>query len=117
MGAWNQESLANSFNTMALTSQVVTNGVTRSGASNHTTSFYRPSSIIIGNRLALLVTSVGGSVLSSPFYLNTILVTPDTIEKIMRLLFHNWQFVFHEVGPIWPFHDGSFYGEHDHQVQ
>jgi hypothetical protein len=38
MGAWDQQSLANSFNTMALTPSAVTNWVVDSSASNHTTS-------------------------------------------------------------------------------
>jgi hypothetical protein len=75
MGAWDQQSLANSFSTIALALPAVTNWVADSSASNHTTSdagnltsvhpptSTDPSSIIVGNGLALLVTSVGDSVL------------------------------------------------------
>jgi hypothetical protein len=73
------------------TPSAVTDWVTNSGASKHTTSdvnnltFVRPptstdpSSIIIGNRLALSVTSVRDSTLFGPFYLNNVLFTPDII--------------------------------------
>jgi hypothetical protein len=67
MGAWDQQSLANSFNTMALTPLMITDWVAYSDASNHTTSdagsltsihpptFTDPSSIVVGNRSALSV--------------------------------------------------------------
>jgi hypothetical protein len=76
---------------MVLTLPAVTDWVTDSGASSHTTSdagnltsvhpptFTNPSSIVVGNGSALLVTSVGDSALLDPFYLNNILVTPDII--------------------------------------
>jgi hypothetical protein len=95
---WDQQSLANSFNTMALTPPVFTNYATDSGASNHTTSdagnltsvrpptFTDPSSIIIGNRLALPATLVGDSALPGPFYLNNALVTPDIIKNLFIYL-------------------------------
>jgi hypothetical protein len=38
MGSWDQQLLANSFNTMALVPPVVTDWVADFGASNHTTS-------------------------------------------------------------------------------
>jgi hypothetical protein len=38
-----------------------------------------PSSIIVGIRSILPVTSVGETVLPGPFYLNNVLVTPDII--------------------------------------
>jgi hypothetical protein len=97
MGAWDQQSLANSFNIMALTRLAVTDWVTDSGASNHTTSdtsnltsvhpptFTNPSSIIVGNGLALPVTLVGDSALPGPFYLNNVLVTPDIIQNILSI--------------------------------
>jgi hypothetical protein len=78
--------LGNSFYTM----------VADSGSSNYTTSdagnlifaypphINDPSSIIVGNRSSLLVTSVDDMVLPRPFYLNYILVTPD-IFKIFYL--------------------------------
>jgi hypothetical protein len=91
MDVWDQQSLANSFSTMALTPPAVTDRVVDSSASNHTTSdadnltSVRPptstdhSSIIVGNGSALPVTKVGDSALPSPFYLNNVLVTPDII--------------------------------------
>jgi hypothetical protein len=101
-GVWDQQSLTNSFITMALTPPVVTDWVTDSGASNHITSdagnltsvrpptFTDPSSIIIGNGSALSITSVGDSALPGPFYLNNILITPDIIQKkfICSSLYH-----------------------------
>jgi hypothetical protein len=74
---WDQQSLMNSFSAMALTPPVVTDWVADSGTSNHTTSdagnltsdcsptSTDPSSIIVGNGLALPVTSVGDSALPS----------------------------------------------------
>jgi hypothetical protein len=91
MGAWDQQSLANSFNTMALTPSAVTNCVADSDTSNHTTSdtgnltsvrpptFTDPSSIVVGNGSAFPVTSVGDSALPGLFCLNNVLVTPDII--------------------------------------
>jgi hypothetical protein len=52
-----------------------------------------PSSIVIGNGSALPVTLVGDSALPSPFYLNTILVTSDIIQKLLsvrRFTTDNW---------------------------
>jgi hypothetical protein len=69
MGAWDQQSLANSFSTMALTPSAVIDWVAYSGASNHATSDVGnlisvhppnstdPSSIIVGNESAIPVTS------------------------------------------------------------
>jgi hypothetical protein len=100
-GAWDQQSLANSFNTMALTPLAVINWVADSSASSHTTSdvgnltsvrpptFIDPSSIVIGNGLVLLVTSVGDSALTSPFYLNNIIVTPDIINFFICSSFYH----------------------------
>jgi hypothetical protein len=97
MGAWDQQSLANFFSTIALTPLAVIDWVADSGASNHTTSdvgnltsvhpptFIDPSSIVVGNGSALPVTSVGDSALSSPFYLNNLLVTLDIIQNILSV--------------------------------
>jgi hypothetical protein len=94
-GVSDQQSLTNSFNTMALTPPTVTDWVTDSGASNHTTSdagnltcvhpptFTDPSSIVVGNGSALSVTSVGDSALLDPFYLNNVLVTPDIVQNLL----------------------------------
>jgi hypothetical protein len=104
-GAWNQQSLANSFSTMALTPPVVTDWVTDSDASDHTTSDVGnlssvrpststdPSSIVVGNGSALPVTSVGDSALPGLFYLNNVLVTPDIIQNLLsvhRFTTDNW---------------------------
>jgi hypothetical protein len=76
-----------------------------SGASNHTTSdvgnltyihpphLNDPSSIIVGNRSSLSVTSVGDMALLSLFYLNNVLFTPDIIQNILsvhRFTTDNW---------------------------
>jgi hypothetical protein len=75
------------------------------GASNHTTSdvgnltYIRPphindpSSIIVGNRSSLSVTSVGETTLFGLFYLNNVLVTPDIIQNLLsirRFTTDNW---------------------------
>jgi hypothetical protein len=97
-----------SFNTMALTPLAVTDWVIDFDASNHTTSnsgnltsihlptSSDPSSIIIGNRLALPITSIGDSALRSLFYLNNIFNTPDIIQKLLhvhRFTTDNWCFM------------------------
>jgi hypothetical protein len=80
---------------MALTPSAVTNWVMDSSASNHITSdagnltsvhpptFTDPLSIVVGNRSALPVTSVGDPALSDLFYLNHVLVTPDIIQNLL----------------------------------
>jgi hypothetical protein len=90
---------------MAFTPPTITNWVTDSDASNHTTSdagnltsvhpstSTDPSSIIVGNGLALQVTSVGDSALLGPFYLNNVLVTPNIIQNLLsvhRFTTDNW---------------------------
>jgi hypothetical protein len=105
MGTWDQQSLANSFNTMALTPLAVTDWVTDSGTSNHTTSYagnltsIRPptftnhSSIIVGNGSALPITLVGDLAVPGSFYLNNVLVTPDIIQNLLsvhRFTTDNW---------------------------
>jgi hypothetical protein len=97
MGAWDQQSLANSFSTMALTPSAVTDWVVDSGASNHTTSNVGnlssvrpptstdPSSIVLGNGSALPIISVGDSALPGPFYLNNVLVTPNIIQNLLSV--------------------------------
>jgi hypothetical protein len=71
--------------------------VANSDAMHHTTpsvsniSTPRPlnssnsSSIIIGNGYSLLITSVGDSVLSGPFYLNNILIAPDMVQNLLSV--------------------------------
>jgi hypothetical protein len=44
-----------------------------------------PSSIVVGNGSSLPVTSVGDTVLSGQFYLNNVLVTPDTIKNLLSV--------------------------------
>jgi hypothetical protein len=96
-GRVDQQSMVNSFRTMALTPPVVTNLVADSGASNHSTSDVGnltsvhsptstdPSSIIIDNGSALSVTSVGDSALFGPFYLNNVLVTSDITQNLLSV--------------------------------
>jgi hypothetical protein len=94
--SWDQQSLVNSFNTMSLqTPPSFMEWVVDSGASNHTTpdpgnislfqppNPYIPSSIIVGNRSDLIVTSISDTVLHGPFYLNNVLVTPDIIQNLL----------------------------------
>jgi hypothetical protein len=80
---------------MALTPPVVTDWVTDLEASNHNTSYAGnltyvhpppstdPSSIIVDNGSALLITSVGDSTLPIPFDFNNVLVTPDIIQNLL----------------------------------
>jgi hypothetical protein len=88
-----QQSLTNSFNTMALTPPpTIQDWVADLGASHHSTpsagnishprtlTSFSPSSIIVGNGFTLPITSVGDSVLSGPFYLNNILLAPDLVQ-------------------------------------
>jgi hypothetical protein len=74
----------------------ITDWVTDSGASNHTSSagnlpYVRPplptdlSSIIVANGSSLLVTSAGNITLPGPFYLNNVLVTPDIIQNLLSV--------------------------------
>jgi hypothetical protein len=105
MDAWDLQLLVNTVNTMALTPPAVTNWVTDSDTSNHTTSdagnltsvrpptSTDPSSIIIGNGSTLSVTSVGDAALPDPFYLNNVLVTHDIIQNLLsvhRFTTENW---------------------------
>jgi hypothetical protein len=105
MGSWDQQSLVNSFSTMSMVPPTVIDWVVNSGASNHTTSdvgnltyichplINDPSSIIVGNRSSLPVTSVGDMTLPGPFYLNNVLVTPDIIQNLLsvhRFTNDNW---------------------------
>jgi hypothetical protein len=83
---------------MALTPPAVTDWVADSDFSKQTTldadnltsvhppTSTDPSSIIVGNILALSVTLVGDSAILSPFYLNNIYVTPDIIQNILSVL-------------------------------
>jgi hypothetical protein len=105
--------LDNSFNTTALTPSAVTEWVTDSSASNHTTldvgnltsvhppTSTDPSSIVVGNGSTLPVTSVGDSALPGPFYLNNVLVTPDIIQNLLSVRHFtpdNWRTI--EFGPF-----------------
>jgi hypothetical protein len=96
-GSWDQQSLANFFNTMIMVPPVVTDWMTDSDASNHTTSnagnltsihlahINDPSSIIVGNRSSVPVTSVGDTTLFSSFYLNNVLVISDIIQNLLSV--------------------------------
>jgi hypothetical protein len=104
-GVWDQQPLANSFSTMALTPPTVIDWVADSGTSNHTTSdagnltsvrpptSTDPSSIIVGNGSTLPITLAGDLALPSPFYLNNVLVTLDIIQNLIsvrRFTTDNW---------------------------
>jgi hypothetical protein len=102
------------FNTMTMVPPAVTDWVADSGASNHTSSdagnltsvrpshINDPSSIIMGNRSSLPVTSVGDTTLHDSFYLNNVLVTPDIIQNLLsvhRFTTDNWcSMEFHLFG-------------------
>jgi hypothetical protein len=105
--SWDQQSLTNSFSTMALDPPPtsVQDWVADSGATHHTTpsignistlcplASSNPSSIVIGNGSSLLITSVGDSVLPEPFYLNNILLAPDMVQDTLfvhRFTTDNW---------------------------
>jgi hypothetical protein len=90
---------------MTMVPPVVTDWVTDSDASNHTTSSVgnlssvrppvptNPSSMIVGNRSSLLVALEGNTALFNPFYLNNILVTPNIIQNhlsVRHFTTDNW---------------------------
>jgi hypothetical protein len=97
---WDQQSLTNSFRTMALQppQNSVNDWVADSGASHHTTpsvgnisnprplNSTSPSSIVVGNGSTLPFTSVGDSVIPGPFYLNNILLAPDIVQSLLSVL-------------------------------
>jgi hypothetical protein len=97
MGSWDQQSLANSYNTIDMVPPAVTNWVANPSTSNHTTSdagnlssvrpshIIDPSSIIVGNGSSLPATSVGDTALPSLFYLNNVLVTHDIIQNLLSV--------------------------------
>jgi hypothetical protein len=82
---------------MNLTPQAVTDWVADFSVSNYTTldignltsvhppTSTDPSSIIVDNGSALLVTSVRDSTLLGPFYLNNVLVTYDIIQNLLSV--------------------------------
>jgi hypothetical protein len=82
---------------MVIVPPVVIDWVADSDACNHTISdagnltsvcpshVNDPSSIIMGNRSSLPVTSVGDMTLLGPFYLNNVLVTPDIIQNLLSI--------------------------------
>jgi hypothetical protein len=93
---WVQQSLANSFNTMALhpPPTSVQDWVADFDATHHTTpsvgnistlrplNSLNPSSIVVGNGSSLPITSVGDLFLPRPFYLNNILLAPDIVQSL-----------------------------------
>jgi hypothetical protein len=95
--SWDQQSLANSFSTMALhpPPTSVQDWVTDSSVTHHTTPSVgnistpcpldssNPLSIVVGNGSSLSITSVGDSVLPGPFYLNDILLAPDMVQSLL----------------------------------
>jgi hypothetical protein len=97
--SWDQQSLANSFSSMALhpPPTLVQDWVVDSGAMHHTTpsvgnistlrplASSNPSSIVVGNDSSLLITSIGDSVLPGPFYLNNIFLAPDMVQSILSI--------------------------------
>jgi hypothetical protein len=49
----------------------------------HPPTLTDPSSIVVGNGSAILITSIGDSALLGPFYLNNVLVTLDIIQNLL----------------------------------
>jgi hypothetical protein len=99
-GSWNQDSLAQSFNTMTLTSPAQSEWYADSGAGSHMTadagnlsnisppSSYTPSSIIVGNGAHLPVTAIGSHTFSFPYLnlvLNDVLVSPHIIKNLISI--------------------------------
>jgi hypothetical protein len=104
---WGQQSLMNSFSTMALQPphNSVNDWVAYSGALHHTThsvsnisnphplNSTSPSSIVVGNGSTLPVTSIGNLVIPGPFYLNNILLARDIVQNLLsvhRFTTNNW---------------------------
>jgi hypothetical protein len=97
--SWDQQSLANSFSSMALhpPPTSVQDWVADSDATHHTTpsvgnisTFHHlassnPSSIVVGNASSLPITSVGDLVLLGPFYLNNILLAPNMVQSLISI--------------------------------
>jgi hypothetical protein len=107
MAGWDQQSLTNSFDTMALQPPPtsVHDWIAYYGTLHHTTPFasnisksqplnsFSPSSIVVGNGSSLPITSLGDSILLGPFYLNNILLAPDIVQSIIfvrRFTTDNW---------------------------
>ena len=105
--SWDQQSLVNSFSTMALQPphNSVNDWVADFGASHHTTpsigniynphplNYASPSSIVVGNGSTLPVTSVGDLVIPGPLYLNNILLALDIVQSLFsvcRFTTDNW---------------------------
>jgi hypothetical protein len=97
--SWDQQSLVNSFSSMALQlpHNSVNDWVADSGASHHTThsvgntsnprplNSASPSSIVVGNGSTPPVTLVGDSVIPGPFYLNNFLLAPDIVQNLLSV--------------------------------
>jgi hypothetical protein len=99
-GAWNQDSLVQSFNTMSLTPPTPSEWYADSGAGSHMTadagklsailspSSLTPSSIIVGNGALLPVTATGSHTFSFPhrnLVLNDVLVSPNIIKNLISI--------------------------------
>jgi hypothetical protein len=93
---------------MMMVPPTVSDWVADSDTSNHTTSSVgnltsvwsalptNPLSIVVGNRSALPITSVGNTAFLDPFYLKNILVTSDIIQNLLyvhRFTTDNWYFM------------------------
>jgi hypothetical protein len=79
---------------MTLSPPGATDWVMDSGASSHMTldsgnislfHSWRSTSIMVGNRSTLPVTTSGHSIISGPFYLNNILVAPDIVQNLISV--------------------------------
>jgi hypothetical protein len=95
MSSWNQQPLAHSFHTTMMVPPATYDWVVDFATSNHTTSSASnltsvrpllptdPSSIVVGNRSSLPVTSIGNMTFLDSFYLHNVLVTPDIIQNLL----------------------------------
>jgi hypothetical protein len=98
---------------MTMVPPAVTDWVSDSGASNHSTSdasnltsvrpshINDPSSIIVGGFSLPVTSSVGDTTLLSLFYLNNVLITPDIIQNLLSIRHFttdNWCFM--ELDPF-----------------
>jgi hypothetical protein len=92
---WDQQSLASALSTVSLNQPPSHDWYFDSGATSHMTSdpssvshsfFTRyPSSIVVGNRSLLPVTSTGTTSLPGPFPLNNVLVSPSLIKNLISV--------------------------------
>ena len=93
---WDQQALANNFNTVSLAQPPSHDWYFDSGATNNMTSdagilsrsspqFATPSSIVVGNGNLLPVLSTGSTTLPHSLHLNNVLVSPNLIKNLISV--------------------------------